>query len=83
MPEARWIALLSRSSTLLVAGVSVLFSNAFATVDTGMLINVGKPQVMGFSTNLATLSIGRLCSLPSSQLQHTSKPTLVAFLWLL
>jgi len=72
-PEALCIALFSRSSTLSVAGVSVLFNIALATVDVGMLMNVGKAQVTGFRRNLAATSPGRRSSLSASRkLQFTA-----------
>ena len=72
-PDAQCIALLSTSSTLSVAGVSVLFNTALATVDVGTLIDVGKAQMTGFSRNLAATSIGRRsCLSASRKLQHSA-----------
>jgi len=69
------MALFSITSTLSVAGVTVLLRTALATVDVGMLIDVGKAQMTGFSRNLAAISIGRISLLFDSRiLKHTSKP---------
>ena len=49
----------------------VLFSIALANVDTGILMNVGKAQVIGLNITLAAISIGRNSSrFDSRKLTH-------------
>ena len=54
------IALFSSISTGVSFGVIVCLIIAFATVDVGMEMAVGKAHVIGFMNTFATFSIGRL-----------------------